>query len=734
MKYVLLREELLDLVDGLEPGAPLPAERALAGRLGVSRMTLRRAIDDLVSTGRVIRRHGAGTFVGPGKVSQGLAASSFSADMQARGMTPGSRTLSSGVIPAGAALGHRLEVSPDEEVLRVQRLRLANGSPMAIELLHVPARLVPCLQGEDLAGQSFYATLRERFGLAVSSGWQSLEATVIDPEESAVLEVPLHSPAFLFERTSRDQYGRVVEFVRSVYRGDRYPHRRRNRHRAQSRRDGWRRDGGGRAEAMIVIGLSSGTSVDGIDVAAGDFDIDGDVVWMRPLGHREVAYSTGLRRAVLQLLPPNATSVEEVCRVDTGIGREFAAAAVAAVAELTGGLAELIASHGQTVFHWVDGGRARGTLQLGQPAWIAEATGLPVVSDLRVNDVAAGGQGAPLASLLDVLLLGEPTAQAAAALNLGGIANVTVVRPGSAPIAFDTGPANALLDAAMRRISDGRAHVDRDGAQAARGTVDPALLRALRDHPLLPAGAAEVDRQGDLSPRLPHRDPRRRRLRRPAGRGRPARDARRPHRLYGRRRPRPLPRRRGVRLRRRHPPSPPDAPAGRAAGPGAAGHDRRARRGRLGQGGTSVRADRLPRLARPARQRARLHGGDARRRGRSYHPGCRTAATATPGHDDPSHAAHRRNDRHLSSEDRMQALDLIVIVVYLAGSAWLGLKLSGTQHNVKDHFLGNRQLPWWAVCLSVVANTAIFGHRDHFARYPARWGLPYRHFSGKVPI
>src|SRR5215210_4002879 len=100
--------------------------------------------------------------------------------------------------------------------------------------------------------------------------------------------------------------------------------------------------------------------------------------------------------------------------------------------------ADLVVSHGQTVFHWVEENRALGTLQLGQPAWISARTGSPVVSDLRSRDIAAGGQGAPLASLLDVLLLGE-SPKTRAALNLGGIANVTVVSEERPPLAYDTG-------------------------------------------------------------------------------------------------------------------------------------------------------------------------------------------------------------------------------------------------------------------------------------------------------
>ncbi|MBJ2119392.1 anhydro-N-acetylmuramic acid kinase [Arthrobacter sp. MSA 4-2] len=237
---------------------------------------------------------------------------------------------------------------------------------------------------------------------------------------------------------------------------------------------------------MRVIGLSSGTSVDAIDVAAADFELDGTELRMTPLGHREIPYSEGLREEIQRAMPPAATTMEAVTRLDTFIGQEFAAAAQALLAE-TGGTADLVVSHGQTLFHWIEDGTGRGTLQLGQPAWIAQATGLPVLSDLRSNDIAAGGQGAPLVSLFDSLLLaGRGDAAAAlnsAALNLGGIANATVIRPGQDPVAFDTGPANALLDAAVRAASGGRESVDRDGEGARAGTVDNDLLAALLAHP-----------------------------------------------------------------------------------------------------------------------------------------------------------------------------------------------------------------------------------------------------------
>ncbi|MGW5879109.1 anhydro-N-acetylmuramic acid kinase [Nocardiopsis terrae] len=233
---------------------------------------------------------------------------------------------------------------------------------------------------------------------------------------------------------------------------------------------------------MIVIGLSSGTSADGIDVAAARLRQEGDAVRLTPLGHLTHPYPAELREQIRAALPPAPTTLEAVCRLDTRIGQEFAAAARDGIEEFTGGRADLVASHGQTLFHWAEGGTVHGTLQLGQPAWVAEATGLPVLSDLRAADVAAGGRGAPLASTLDLLLLGERT-EPTAALNLGGIANVTVVRGGEPPSAFDTGPANALVDAAVRLVTGGKADLDADGALARTGRPDPALLERLLAEP-----------------------------------------------------------------------------------------------------------------------------------------------------------------------------------------------------------------------------------------------------------
>jgi anhydro-N-acetylmuramic acid kinase len=219
---------------------------------------------------------------------------------------------------------------------------------------------------------------------------------------------------------------------------------------------------------MRVVGLMSGTSFDGIDAAVADLSLDGDAVSLRCVGEISAAYPEALRDDIAAALPPARTTLEAVCGLDTRIGQAFAEVAARAVARYGG---ELVVSHGQTVFH----AASAGTLQLGQPAWIAERTGLPVVADLRARDVTAGGQGAPLVSLLDTLLLAGRAGRPAA-LNLGGIANLTV-----GPIAFDVGPANALLDAAARHFT-GRAY-DEGGELAARGTVDEALLARLLADP-----------------------------------------------------------------------------------------------------------------------------------------------------------------------------------------------------------------------------------------------------------
>ncbi len=216
------RERVLDLIEQLAVGDAIPSERQLGVDLGMSRLTVRAALDELVRAGLLVRRRGSGTFVSEPKIAQELTMTSFTEDMRRRGMEPSSRTLDLRVAPAGAHLGRLLHVSPSEPVMIIERLRLADRETMAIEALHVPERLVPSLAARDLEKRSFYELLTDTYGIVIVGGTQTIEPTVTNEEESAALGVPLHSPAFLFERSTRTASGEIVEYVRSIYRGDRY--------------------------------------------------------------------------------------------------------------------------------------------------------------------------------------------------------------------------------------------------------------------------------------------------------------------------------------------------------------------------------------------------------------------------------------------------------------------------------------------------------------------------------
>ena len=221
-KQSQVRDELLTLLDELAVGDAIPPERRLASDLGVSRPTLRAVIDELVREGLLRRRHGSGTYVSEPKIALPLTMTSFTEDMARRGMRAGSHVVSFEPISAGAKLGQRLRVSPVDEVWAIRRLRLADDETMAIEFLHVPRRLLPDLTREDLEEHSFYTLLQEQHGIVIASGIQTIEPTVVNEDEAEMLAVPVHSPAFLFERTTESEGGEVVEYVRSLYRGDRY--------------------------------------------------------------------------------------------------------------------------------------------------------------------------------------------------------------------------------------------------------------------------------------------------------------------------------------------------------------------------------------------------------------------------------------------------------------------------------------------------------------------------------
>jgi anhydro-N-acetylmuramic acid kinase len=234
---------------------------------------------------------------------------------------------------------------------------------------------------------------------------------------------------------------------------------------------------------MRVLGCMSGTSADGIDVACADLEVAGDDLHCRYIGLTSSPFDDSLRDRVVAAMPPGRPGAGELCELHAELGAAYAAAFAVARDGLARGRADLAVLHGQTFYHWVDqSGRARGTLQLGNSSAVAERLGVPVVSDLRSRDIAAGGQGAPLVPVFDALLLGDRPGRRAA-VNLGGIANLTVVDSGQVVVAYDVGPAGALMDPAAEWASAGALRYDPDGAIAARGSVSGWLLERLKGDP-----------------------------------------------------------------------------------------------------------------------------------------------------------------------------------------------------------------------------------------------------------
>jgi anhydro-N-acetylmuramic acid kinase len=241
---------------------------------------------------------------------------------------------------------------------------------------------------------------------------------------------------------------------------------------------------------MNVIGLMSGTSVDGVDAAVVEIDGAPPGLSVELLSFTAVPFDAGQRARIFALFDPSTGTVDRICQINFAIGEWFAAAALQAIADagLTLDEVDLIGSHGQTIYHAVgQDSPVKSTLQIGEAAVIAERTGITTVSDFRVADIAAGGQGAPLVSYVDWLLLRHPT-YARAVQNIGGIANVTYLPPSDDPadvLAFDTGPGNMLIDYAASQAVSGRQTFDQDGLLAARGRVDQRLLARLMAHPYL---------------------------------------------------------------------------------------------------------------------------------------------------------------------------------------------------------------------------------------------------------
>ncbi len=236
-----------------------------------------------------------------------------------------------------------------------------------------------------------------------------------------------------------------------------------------------------------IIGMMSGTSADGIDAALVEFsEPEPGLVEFQLLGFRESPLSPGLRAEVLAACA-KAADTQAICKLNFALGEAFAEAANGLLKDLNLKPEEvdLIASHGQTVWHQVEAGEPGSTLQLAEPAIIANRTRITTSANFRVADMAVGGQGAPLASFFDYVFFADEY-KTRALQNIGGIGNVTFLPAGGGPDsarAFDTGPGNVLMDFAVAHYTNGTQTFDQDGLLGAAGMVDGELLAELLQHP-----------------------------------------------------------------------------------------------------------------------------------------------------------------------------------------------------------------------------------------------------------
>jgi anhydro-N-acetylmuramic acid kinase len=245
---------------------------------------------------------------------------------------------------------------------------------------------------------------------------------------------------------------------------------------------------------MLVLGLMSGTSADGIDAALARISGAPTHLQARLLRHTSSKFPSALRKEILRVAEQNPISAGELSQLNFRMGEVFAEAALAACREfrVSPRRIALIGSHGQTIFHQGDpvpylGRRTASTLQIGEPSVIAARTGITTVGDFRPADIALGGQGAPLVPYADYLLYRHEKL-GRVSLNLGGIANITVIPASAKPeqiFAFDTGPANMLIDALVSHFTRGRQRFDKDAAIAKTGHSMPALLDELMRDPYL---------------------------------------------------------------------------------------------------------------------------------------------------------------------------------------------------------------------------------------------------------
>lgn len=239
-------------------------------------------------------------------------------------------------------------------------------------------------------------------------------------------------------------------------------------------------------EKKLIIGLMSGTSADGVDVALVEVAGSGVTTEISLKAFETIPYTSEVRSRIFDLFSVETARVDEICTMNFMIGKLFAESVLTVLdkVDIPSTQIDLIGSHGQTIHH-LPLAEVPATLQIGEPAVIAHETGIPTVADFRVADVAAGGEGAPLIAYVDYLLFYD-VAQTIGLLNIGGIANLTVLPAGKgieAVQASDTGPGNMILDACVEKMTNGAKQFDENSELSLQGTIYKPLLKQWLAHP-----------------------------------------------------------------------------------------------------------------------------------------------------------------------------------------------------------------------------------------------------------
>ncbi|MER2057922.1 MAG: GntR family transcriptional regulator [Niallia sp.] len=220
--YYQLEMEIKEIIKNLQPGDPISSEREFSEKYGISRMTVRQAINNLVAEGVLVRQRGKGTFVATPKVEQELSGlTSFSEDMRSRGLTPQTKILDFKTIPCPRGIASKLQIEEGDTVYEFSRLRIADDIPMALETSYLPTTLIKDLQEETLHG-SIYEYVEQTLYLKISHATQTIESTLSQKNESTPLGIKEGAPVLLMERYSYLENGTPFEYVKSIYRGDRY--------------------------------------------------------------------------------------------------------------------------------------------------------------------------------------------------------------------------------------------------------------------------------------------------------------------------------------------------------------------------------------------------------------------------------------------------------------------------------------------------------------------------------